>query len=81
MEKAKYQEKIKVTVTKADSTELEVTIIPPLAMSMMAVDHIQGDVTKEVNLISNQSGVTVDVISSLPLKEYRKLSEAIQSFL
>ena len=81
IKKETYQEAVKLIVKTVENKDLEITINPPIAMSMMAVDNIQGDVTREANLIANQSGVSIDVISALPLREYGKLSVVMQDFL
>jgi len=53
----------------------------PTLGDIMAVDTISGDTLKEVTLVSNLTGYTVEEIKTLPFKEYKKVQEKLQTFL
>lgn len=53
----------------------------PSLGDIMAVDTISGDTLKEVTLVSNLTGYTVEEIKTLPFKEYKKVQEKLQTFL
>ncbi|MBE0491102.1 MAG: phage tail assembly protein [Sulfurospirillum sp.] len=53
----------------------------PSLGDIMAVDSVTGDTLKEVTLVSNLTGYTVEEIKTLPFKEYKKVQEKLQTFL
>lgn len=53
----------------------------PSLGDIMAVDSVTGDTLKEVTLVSNLTGYTVEEIKKLPFKEYKKVQEKLQTFL
>ena len=53
----------------------------PRVKDMLAIQHIEGEQTKEVQLIGNLTGLVFEKIENLNLKDYGKLSKVLQSFL
>lgn len=53
----------------------------PTLADIMAVDTIVGDTLKEVTLVSNLTGFSVEEIKTLTFKEYKKVQEKLQDFL
>ena len=53
----------------------------PTLGDIMAVDTIVGDTLKEVTLVSNLTGFTIDEIKKLSFKEYKQVQEKLQTFL
>lgn len=53
----------------------------PTVADIMAVDGVVGDTLKEVTLVSNLTGYTVEEIKSLTFKEYKKVQAKLQDFL
>ena len=58
----------------------EVTMRPPLVKDMRAVAHISTQEEKEIALIANLTGLSVEEIDNLTLKEYLRLQEALVGF-
>jgi hypothetical protein len=71
----------KVKVVKKDGEELEVNLREPIALDLMAIDHIQGSAARTANMIANLSEIELEVIGALPVREFNKLDEAMQDFL
>ncbi len=63
------------------SNKKEVTLREPKVRDMLALEPVIGEQLKEVTLISNLSGLSVEEIEEITIKDYKKLSEKLQSFL
>lgn len=59
----------------------EVTVREPKVRDVRAVAHLQNEEEKEVHLIANITGLSVDEIDDLGLKDYKKLQKELQDFL
>ncbi len=59
----------------------EVTVREPKVRDIRAVAHHASEEEKEVHLIANITGLTVDEIDDLGLKDYRQLQKELQDFL
>ena len=61
--------------------QLTVTVREPKVRDVRAVAHLENEEEKEVHLIANITGLTVDEIDDLGLKDYRQLQKELQDFL
>lgn len=69
------------TITLALSDGREIVLKKPLVRDMRAVGHIDNDFEREMHLVCNLTGLTLNELDELELKEYKKLQEGLQGFL
>ena len=53
----------------------------PKVRDMRIVGEIQNEVEKEIKLIGNLTNMTTDELDDMDLDDYKKLQEALSSFL
>ena len=53
----------------------------PKVRDMRIVGEIQNEVEKEIKLIGNLTNMTTDELDDMDLDDYKKLQEALASFL
>ena len=53
----------------------------PKVRDMRSVSDFKDDVEREIHLVSNLTGLTIEELDNLDLDDYRKLQEALQDFL
>lgn len=59
----------------------EVTIREPKVRDIRAVAHLSTEEEKEIHLIANITGLSVDEIDEMGLKDYKRLQKELQDFL
>jgi hypothetical protein len=59
----------------------EVTVREPKVRDMRAVAHHASEEDKEVHLIANLTGMSVDEIDDLSVRDYKKLQKELHDFL
>jgi hypothetical protein len=59
----------------------KVTMREPLVRDMRAVESFASPSEKEISLISNLTGLLIEELDSLTLKEYGKLQDRLKDFL
>lgn len=59
----------------------EVTVREPKVRDMRAVAHHTSEEDKEVHLIANLTGMSVDEIDDLGIQDYKKLQKELHDFL
>lgn len=63
------------------STGTEVEMREPKVRDMRIVSTYTDEVEKELNLIANLTGLTLDELDELSLKDYSLLQKELQTFL
>ena len=53
----------------------------PKVRDVRSVSDFKDDVERELHLVSNLTGLTIEELDNLDLDDYRKLQEALQDFL
>lgn len=74
--------KFKVNVLQPDGSRVarEVTMREPVVRDVKAVGHITNPSEKEVAIISNLTGLSIDEIDNLTMKDYNPLMLGLQDF-
>ena len=53
----------------------------PKVRDMRAVANIKNEIERELHLVSNLTGLSVEELDDLSLDDYRKLQEVLEDFL
>ena len=53
----------------------------PKVRDMRAVANIENEIERELHLVSNLTGLSVEELDDLSLDDYRKLQEVLEDFL
>lgn len=59
----------------------EITVREPKVRDIRAVSHHASEEDKEVHLLANLSGMSVDEIDDLTVSDYKKLQKELHDFL